>query len=126
MKRNLFSALVAALLLTTAGTLKAQEAQYTPAPLEGIWQLCHYVAESADEEGTLRPSYTFKVLTDDHRITNFTVIPGKAAIITGYGSWQQLTDDCYRESIEKNIHLPMLDNQNNDITFRIEQNILYL
>ena len=30
---------------------------------------------------------------------------------TGYGTYQQLTDSSYKESIEKNIHLPMLDHK---------------
>ena len=112
------------MLLMSVGAAKAQD--FTPAPLEGIWQLCHYVAENPDDEGILRPSFTFKVLTDDHRITNFTVIPGQSAIITGIGSWEQLTDNTYKESIEKNIHLPMLDNQDNVLTFRMEQDVMYL
>ena len=51
---------------------------------------------------------------------NFTIIPGSDAIITGYGTWKQLTDDSYKESIEKNIHLPMLDNQDNILQFEIK------
>ena len=80
----------------------------------------HYVSESPDVPGELKPSNTFKVLSDDGRIVNFTIIPGSSAIVTGYGSWKQLTDDSYRESIEKNIHLPMLDNQDNILEFEIK------
>ena len=61
----------------------------------------------------------FKVLSDDGRIVNFTLIPGKDAIITGYGTYIQLTDNSYRESIEKNIHLPMLDNKDNVLEFEM-------
>ena len=42
--------------------------------------------------------------------------------ITGYGTYKQLTDDSYKESIEKNIHLPMLDNQDNILEFEIKDN----
>ena len=37
-----------------------------------------------------------------------------------YGTWKQLTGDSYKESIEKNIHLPMLDNQDNILEFEIK------
>ena len=47
-------------------------------------------------------------------------LPG--SIITGYGTYKQLTDDSYKESIEKNIHLPMLDNQDNILEFEIKDN----
>lgn len=58
---------------------------------------------------------------------NFTVIPGSSEIITGYGVWKQLTDDSYKESLEKNIHLPMLDNKDNVLEFEIKDNdYLYL
>ena len=59
------------------------------------------------------------MLSDDGRIVNFTLIPGKDAIITGYGTYTQLTDNSYRESIEKNIHLPMLDNKDNILVFEM-------
>ncbi len=36
------------------------------------------------------------------------------------GRGSKLTDDSYRESIEKNIHLPMLDNQDNILEFEIK------
>ena len=39
-----------------------------------------------------------------------------------YGTYKQLTDDSYKESIEKNIHLPMLDNQDNILEFEIKDN----
>ena len=71
----------------------------------------------------LKPSNTFKVLSDDGRIVNFTIIPGSDAIITGYGTYKQLTDDSYKESIEKNIHLPMLDNQDNILEFEIKDKV---
>ena len=95
------------------------------------WQefgsLCHYVSEIPDVPGILKPSNTFKVLSDDGRIVNFTMIPGKDAIITGYGTYQQLTDNSYKESIEKNIHLPMLDHKDNILEFEIgDDGVMYL
>lgn len=118
---NFIVALIAMLLSSAAVTAQRNEG-VKPAPLAGIWQLCHYVSEVPDVPGELKPSNTFKVLSDDGRIVNFTVRPGSAAIITGYGTWQQLTDKSYKESIEKNIHLPMLDNKDNVLEFEMPDN----
>ena len=87
--------------------------------LQGIWQLCHYVSENPDIPGVLKPSNTFKVLSDDGRIVNFTIRPGTDAIITGYGTYRQISAAAYKESIEKNIHLPMLDNKDNVLEFEM-------
>lgn len=126
MRRITFLLCVA--LLAAAATISAQERSITkPADLQGIWQLCHYVSESANVPGELKPSNTFKVLSQDGRIVNYTVIPGSDAIITGYGTYKQLTDSTYQESIEKNIHLPMLDNKNNILHFEIgNDGVMYL
>lgn len=116
------------ILLLAVGSAAAQDKKgVKPADLQGIWQLCHYVSEVPDVPGELKPSNTFKLLNEDGRIVNFTLIPGSSAIITGYGVWKQLTENSYRESIEKNIHLPMLDNQDNILEFEIkDQDYLYL
>lgn len=126
MKKSRFFALLAAMLLGAAAYAQVG-AKFKPAKLAGIWQLCHYVSEIADVPGVLKPSNTFKVLSRDGYITNFTMIPGKEAIITGYGTYRQLTSNTYKESIEKNIHLPMLDSKDNVIEFEMEgDNLLYL
>ena len=111
--------MLAAVLLAVTGAAAQKKASFKTADLKGIWQLCHYVSEIPDVPGALKPSNTFKVLSDDGRIVNFTLIPGKDAIITGYGTYIQLTDNSYRESIEKNIHLPMLDNKDNVLEFEM-------
>ena len=127
MKRNYFFTMLAAVLLAVAGANAQESAEFRPAELAGIWQLCHYVSEIQDVPGILKPSNTFKVLSDDGRIVNFTMIPGKDAIITGYGTYQQLTDNSYKESIEKNIHLPMLDHKDNILEFEIgDDGVMYL
>ena len=119
MKKKYFITMLAAVLLAVTGATAQKKASFKPAGLKGIWQLCHYVSEIPDVPGALKPSNTFKVLSDDGRIVNFTLIPGKDAIITGYGTYIQLTDNSYRESIEKNIHLPMLDNKDNVLEFEM-------
>lgn len=126
MKRSFFFTMLAAMLFAVSGVMAQEKANFKPANLQGIWQLCHYVSELPDVPGTLRPSNTFKVLSADGRIVNFTVRPGADAIITGYGTYEQLTDNSYRESIEKNIHLPMLDHKDNILEFEITDDIMYL
>lgn len=126
MKRSCLFTMLAALLLAVTGVRAQENAKFKPADLAGIWQLCHYVSENPDLPGSLKPSNTFKVLSDDGRIVNFTVIPGSSAIITGYGTYVQLTDNSYKESIEKNIHLPMLDHKDNVLEFEIQHDVMYL
>lgn len=127
MKKKIFFVMLSVMLLVVAGGKAQEKKDFKPAELKGIWQLCHYVSEAADLPGTLKPSNTFKVLSEDGRIVNFTLIPGSDAIITGYGTYVQLSDTTYKESIEKNIHLPMLDNKDNVLIFEIVDNtLLYL
>ena len=122
MKKLYFFTVLAVMLMAVTGAMAQKKTKFKPAELKGIWQLCHYVSESPDVAGYLKPSNTFKVLSDDGRIVNFTLIPGSDAIITGYGTWKQLTNNSYKESIEKNIHLPMLDNKDNVLEFVIKDN----
>ena len=122
MKKLYFFTMLSIMLLAVTGATAQKKTKFKAADLKGIWQLCHYVSESPDIPGALKPSNTFKVLSDDGQIVNFTIIPGADAIITGYGTYKQLTDDSYKESIEKNIHLPMLDNQDNILEFEIKDN----
>ncbi len=100
MKKLYFFTMLSIMLLAVTGAMAQKKTKFKAAELKGIWQLCHYVSESPDVPGELKPSNTFKVLSDDGRIVNFTVIPGSSAIITGYGTWKLLTDDSYKESIE--------------------------
>lgn len=127
MKKIYFFAILTAMLFAVTNATAQKKAKFKPADLKGIWQLCHYVSETPDVPGVLKPSNTFKVLSDDGRIVNFTIIPGSDAIITGYGTYQQVSDKAYKESIEKNIHLPMLDNQDNILEFEIaDGNLMHL
>lgn len=68
--------MLAVVLLAVTGVRAQDKAAFEPAHLEGIWQLCHYVSENPEIPGTLKPSNTFKVLSDDGRIVNFTIRPG--------------------------------------------------
>ena len=87
MKKNYFFTMLAVMLFAVTGVRWHRiRLTFEPAHLKGIWQLCHYVSENPDVPGELKPSNTFKVLSDDGRIVNFTIRPGADAIITGYGS----------------------------------------
>lgn len=123
MKARYFFTLLAAMLLMVPNAMaqKKSKKNFQDTKLKGIWQMCSYVAPSPESPGEIKPSYTFKVLTDDGRITNFTVIPNKGAIVTGYGSYKQVCDTIYTESIERNIHLPMLDDQVNTLYFALDE-----
>ena len=97
MKKLYFFTMLSIMLLAVTGATAQKKTKFKVADLKGIWQLCHYVSESPDVPGALKPSNTFKVLSDDGQIVNFTIIPGADAIITGYGTYKQLTDDSYKE-----------------------------
>mgnify|MGYP002234066256 CR=1 FL=1 len=60
--------MLAVVLLAVTGSPGADKAAFEPGASEGIWQLCHYVSENPEIPGTLKPSNTFKVLSDDGRI----------------------------------------------------------
>lgn len=116
MKKHLFFVMLAGMLLGGVAA-KAQQTVDRNNKLQGIWQMCFYASESERTPGEIRLGNTFKVLTEDGHITNFTVIPNKGAIITGYGTYKQISDKLYIESIEKNIHLPMLNSKDNYMEF---------
>lgn len=118
MKRHYLITLVAALLSMSATVAFGQKKG--KASLEGIWQMCFYVSETQGAPSTLRAGNTFKILSEDGRITNFTVIPGRGAIITGEGTYK-VSKGVLRESMKKNIHLPMLDGQDNDLQFTLSE-----
>ena len=125
MKHHYSFIILAAMLLGVINVMAQEtDSSFKPANLKGIWQMCFYVSESPDIPGELKPGNTFKVLTDDGHITNFTVIPNKGAIITGEGLYEQTSDNTYVENISRSIHLPMLNGKPNTLTFEIQENRL--
>lgn len=124
MKIRYSLALLAACLLIIPGVMaQSSNGNIRKAKLKGIWQMCCYVSQSPESTAELKPSNTFKVLTDDGHITNFTYIPNKGAIITGQGTYEQVSDTVYNENIQRSIHLPMLNNKVNELHFSIEDNM---
>ena len=85
MKKLYFFTMLSMMLLAVTGATAQKKTKFKTAELKGIWQLCHYVSEAPDVPGALKPSNTFKVLSDDGRIVNFTLIPGSDAIIQDMG-----------------------------------------
>ncbi|NDV64357.1 DUF4488 domain-containing protein [Bacteroides sp. 224] len=118
--RYILTLLTAMLLVSINVTAQKKGAKFKEAKLKGIWQMCVYIAENPETPGELKPSNTFKVLSDDGRITNFTVIPNRGAIITGMGTYKQVSDTIYNEYIKRSIHLPMLNEQVNALHFNIK------
>lgn len=118
MKRTFLLTFVVALLSMSATVAWGQKKGR--ADLEGIWQLCFYVSGAQDAPSTLRAGNTFKILSEDGHITNFTVIPSRGAIITGLGTYK-VKGNVLRESMKKNIHLPMLDGHENDLLFTLSE-----
>ena len=125
MKKHYFFIMLSAMLLTVAQVTAQEKTEtFKPANLRGVWQMCFFVSESPDIPGELKPGNTFKVLTDDGHITNFTVIPNKGAIITGYGTYKQVSDNQYDVCIERSIHLPVLNGEVNHLQFEIKDDRL--
>lgn len=120
MKTRYIFTLLTAMLFMVPGVMAQKKKKFQEANLKGIWQMCCYVSESPDVPGDLKPSNTFKILSDDGRITNFTVIPNKGAIINGFGTYKQVSDGVYNEHIERSIHLPMLNSAVNTLYFEIQ------
>lgn len=124
MKTRYFFTLLTATLLVVPGVMAQKKKKFQEANLKGIWQMCCYVSESPDTPGDLKPSNTFKILTEDGHITNFTVIPNKGAVITGLGTYNQVSDGVYNENIKRSIHLPMLNEKVNTLYFEIQEDKL--
>lgn len=119
MKSKKLSLIVTVLLLMVTGTATAQkEGNIACDPgLKGIWQMCFYASETEGIPGILKAGNTFKVLSEDGRITNFTITPSRNAVITGYGTYRQVSDSTYAEDIERSIHLPMLNHKTNILQY---------
>ena len=104
--------MLAVVLLAVTGVRAQDKATFEPVHLEGIWQLCHYVSENPEIPGTLKPSNTFKVLSDDGRIVNFTIRPGADAIIIPSKNSVSVNADAMKTSAGALHTLPVCREQN--------------
>ncbi len=119
MKRNhLFLMIVAMLLIGTSKVMGQEKA--AAQGLNGIWQMCFYVSGAPGTPGELKPSNSFKILSDDGKFTNMTMIPNHGAIIIGSGTYKQTAPNAFTETVEKNLHLPQLVGVDNVLEFEMK------
>ena len=101
--------------------------QTTNVGLNGIWQMCFYMSNDPSLPGELKPSNSFKILSDDGKFTNMVVIPNKGAIIIGSGTYRQTAPNAFTESVERNLHLPQLVGVDNVLEFEMKDgNVMML
>lgn len=118
--RNFF--LVAFLMLLAVGSSMAQDVQEkTPITLHGVWQMCFYRSNSPDIPGELKTSNSLKILSDDGRFTNLLMMQ-TGAVILGYGTYEINSEGLYTEYVEKNVHLPQLNGEKNEMHFTLKEN----
>jgi hypothetical protein len=98
---------------------KSKQKKQASEQLRGIWQMCFYVSGNPDVPGELKPSNSFKILSDDGKFTNIVVIPGRGSIILGSGTYVQKSDTLYVEHVERNLHLPSLVGSDNELQFQM-------
>ena len=114
--------LLAAMLLTAVGSLAAQDIQEKrPINLSGVWQMCFYRSSSPNVVGELKTGNSLKILSDDGRFINLVMMQ-TGAIIIGYGTYKQESENSYTEYVEKNLHLPQLNGEKNVMQFELEEN----
>ena len=125
MKRHFLFSMMAVLLLLGSGRMVAQTSnQTTPVELNGIWQMCFYVSGDPSIPGELKPSNSFKILSDDGKFTNMVMIPNKGAIIIGSGTYKQTAVNAFTEHVEKNLHLPQLVGKDNVLEYEMNGDIM--
>ena len=125
MKRHFLFSMMAVLLLLGSGRMVAQTSnQTTPVELNGIWQMCFYVSGDPSIPGELKPSNSFKILTNDRQFVNLTVIPNQGAIINGSGTYKQTAVNAFTEHVEKNLHLPQLVGKDNVLEYEMNGDIM--
>ena len=121
MKRHFLFMMIAVLLSLGSGRMLAQTVnESTSGALNGIWQMCFYVSGDPTIPGELKPSNSFKILSDDGKFTNMTVIPNKGAIIIGSGTYKQTASNAFTEHVEKNLHLPQLVGVDNVLEYEMK------
>ena len=120
MKRHFLFVLFAMVLLMGSGRAMAQSSDSTPVSLSGIWQMCFYVSGAPNAPGELKPSNSFKFLSEDGKFTNMVMIPNKGAIIIGSGTYKQTAPNAFTEHVEKNLHLPQLVGVDNVLEFEMK------
>ena len=112
----------AAMLLMAVGSVMAQDIEEKkPVSLNGVWQMCFYSSSLPDIPGELKTSNSLKILSDDGRFTNVVMMPS-GAIVIGYGTYDLKSSNVFNEYVTRNIHLPQLNGQVNEMHFDLREN----
>ena len=119
-RKKLFLLMIAFLLIGTSRVVGQEKSDAAPVNLKGIWQMCFYVSGTPQVPGELKPSNSFKILSDDGKFTNMTMIPNHGAIIIGSGTYRQTAPNAYTEHVEKSLHLPQLVGVDNILEFEMK------
>lgn len=69
-----------------------------------------YRSSSPNVVGELKTGNSLKILSDDGRFINLVMMQ-TGAIIIGYGTYKQESENSYTEYVEKNLHLPQLNGE---------------
>lgn len=121
MKRyHVFWMMLIGMLIGTSRVMGQQQSAFASSNLNGIWQMCFYVSGDPQQPGELKPSNSFKILSEDGRFTNMTVIPNYGAVIIGEGTYEQTALNAYTEHVTKNLHLPQLVGADNVLEYEMK------
>lgn len=118
--RFLFTLMAMFFLLGVGKTMAQTKSAFEPADLKGIWQMCFYVSGDPSIPGELKPSNSFKILTNDGQFVNMTMIPNQGAIIIGSGTYKQTAVNAFTEHVERNLHLPQLVGKDNVLEYELK------
>lgn len=113
MNARYFLAFVAAMAMSLSVALAQEKKQSS---LNGVWQMCFYRSSSPDLPGELKTGNSLKILSEDGRFVNL-VMMNQGAIIIGYGSYKVNPNSSFTEIVKKNIHLPQLEGQENELFY---------
>jgi hypothetical protein len=110
------------MLLLAAQNMQAQETM-SKFPLPGIWRMYLPVSSGVSTKGNdpkelqvLKPTIFHKLLEEDGRFTNLAVTP-TSSVITGYGTYETLSDKQYVEHIEESFTNPAHTGTDNVLTY---------
>jgi hypothetical protein len=110
------------MLLSAAQNMQAQETSDKPL-LPGIWRMFLPVSSGVSTKGDdpkelkeLKPTVFHKLLGEDGRFTNLAISP-TASVITGYGTYETLSDTQYVEHVEKSFTNPAHTGTDNVLTY---------
>lgn len=121
MRRHSLFLLVIAFMLVGTSRVMGQDFSASNNELHGIWQMCFYVSGDPTSAGDLKPSNSFKILTEDGEFINMTVIPNHGAIIIGSGTYTKSATNAFTEHVEANLHLPQLVGTDNVMEYEMRE-----